>query len=251
METQYAVALPLNDLIRHELEQLHLSSVAHDSSIAERAGRLMSEATCHIIDYIFTDMVQQFANVKEMAEEKIASFKESLSHIEEIKGIIRKYFGWAVSWFDAKRLKPVITHYYELINECSINSAAIPCLIYAIPDKLAQKALDALGDLKELKADNALHAIECLIEIIDVGVTKLLKEPKELLKFNFIANKTLDGVMNMTTALSYKSLRKLGNAMDPALFQTASGHLQQFIIPHPLSWHEAVGTGPALHPSIS
>lgn len=57
----------------------------------------MSEATCHIIDYIFTDMVQQFANVKEMAEEKIASFKESLSHIEEIKGIIRKYFGWAVS----------------------------------------------------------------------------------------------------------------------------------------------------------
>lgn len=38
METQYAVALPLNDLIRHELEQLHLSSVAHDSAIAEKQG---------------------------------------------------------------------------------------------------------------------------------------------------------------------------------------------------------------------
>ena len=55
----------------------------------------------------------------------------------------------------------------------------------------------------------------------------------------------------MTTALSYKSLRKLGSAMDPALFQTASGHLQQFIIPHPLSWHEVVGIDPGLHPSIS
>jgi hypothetical protein len=251
METQYAVALPLNELMKQELEQLHATAVTQDSSLAEKAGKLMSEATCHIIDYIFTDMVQQFANVKEMAEEKIASFKESLSHIEEIKAIIRKYFGWAVGWFDANRLKPVIAHYHQLINECSINSAAIPCLIYAIPDVLATKALDALNDLKSLKADNALHAIECLIEIIDVGVSKLLKEPKELLKFNFIANKTLDGVMNMTTALSYKSLRKLGQAMDPALFQTASGHLQQFIIPHPLSWHEAVGIDPALHPSIS
>lgn len=251
METQYAVALPLNDLIRQELEQLHALSMAQDRSIAEKAGKLMSEATCHIIDYIFTDMVQQFANVKEMAEEKLASFKESLSHIEEIKAIIRKYFGWAVSWFDAKRLKPVIAHYHQLLSEFSFNSAAIPCLIYAIPDVLAHKALDALNDLKDLKADNALHAIECLIEVIDVGVTKLLKEPKALLKFNFIANKTLDGVMNMTTALSYKSLRKLGSAMDPALFQTASGHLQQFIIPHPLSWHEAVGIDPVLHPSIS
>lgn len=232
MSYQYAVALPLNDRFKQQIEQLHFSAADQHASLPEQAGKLMSEITCHIIDFIFTDMVQKFAAVKDLAAEKLHSFKESLKQIEDIKAIIRKYFSWAVSWFDAKRLKPVITHYHQLLSEFSFNSDAIPCLIYAIPDVLAHKALDALNDLKDLKADNALHAIECLIEVIDVGVTKLLKEPKELLKFNFIANKTLDGVMNMTTALSYKSLRKLGSAMDPQLHQSASLHLQQFIIPN-------------------
>ena len=166
-----------------------------------------------------------------MAVEKLLSFKESLQQIEEIKGIIRKYFSWAVAWFNAKRLKPVISHYYQLIEYCEIDNNTMPCLIYSIPDEMAEKALLSLHELKNMNASNALQAIECLIDVVDVGVTKLLKEPKDLLKFNFIANKTLDGVFTMTTALSYKSLRKLGSAMDSQLHQSASNHLQQFIVP--------------------
>lgn len=256
MNTQYAVALPLTELIRQQLEQLHSSdgfSVQAESpqSLAERTGKLMCEMTCHIIDYIFTDMVQQFASVKELTADKIARFKESLQQIEEIKGIIYKYFGRAVAWLDHQRLKPVIGYYYQIINQCSIAGESVPCLIYDIPDSLAAKAMTALDELKSLKASDALQAIEYLIEIVEIGVCKLLKEPKQLLKFNFIANKTLDGVMSMTTALSYKSLRKLGQAMDPMLFDSAASHLHQFIIPHPLNWHEAAGTNLALHPSIS
>ncbi len=240
MKTQYAIALPLNDLFKQQIEQLHLSVVDQHASLPEQAGKLMSEITCHIIDYIFTDMVQQFTQVEGLSTQKIASFKESLEQIEEIKVIIRKYFSWVVAWFNAKRLTPVIAHYYQLITSCHINNVVLPCLIFSISDELAAKSLKALNDLKCVDHHNpnpanpAIHAVECLIEVIDVGVTKLLKEPKELLKFNFVVNKTLDGVITMTTALSYKSLRKLGLAMDPTLYQTASGHLQQFIIPSPL-----------------
>ena len=231
MSNQYAIALPLNDFFKQQIEQLHLSTADQHASLPEQAGKLMSEITCHIIDYIFTDMVQKFSQVKDLAAEKLLSFKESLQQIEEIKGIIRKYFSWAVAWFNAKRLKPVIGHYYQLIESYKIDNNTMPCLIYSIPDELADKALLSLHELKNMSASNALDAIECLIDVVDVGVTKLLKEPKDLLKFNFIANKTLDGVMNMTTALSYKSLRKLGNAMDSQLHQSASDHLQQFIVP--------------------
>ena len=232
MSYQYAVALPLNDRFKQQIEQLHLSAADQHASLPEQAGKLMSEITCHIIDFIFTDMVQKFAAVKDLAAEKLHSFKESLKQIEDIKAIIRKYFSWAVAWFNAKRLKPVIGHYYELIDYCEINHQALPCLMYPISDELADKAIMSLDELKSMNATNALHAMECLIEVIDVGVTKVLKEPKDLLKFNFVANKTLDGVMNMTTALSYKSLRKIGHAMDPQLHQSASLHLQQFIIPN-------------------
>lgn len=231
MTNQYAVALPLNDFFKLQIEQLHLSTADQHASLPEQAGKLMSEITCHIIDYIFTDMVKKFSEAKDVAVEKLLSFKESLQQIEEIKGIIRKYFSWAVAWFNAKRLKPVISHYYQLIEYCEIDNNTMPCLIYSIPDEMAEKALLSLHELKNMNASNALQAIECLIDVVDVGVTKMLKEPKDLLKFNFIANKTLDGVITMTTALSYKSLRKLGSAMDSQLHQSASNHLQQFIVP--------------------
>lgn len=245
MTTRYAVALPITITMQQQLEQLHKDALEQRASVSDDAGKLMTDITCHVIDYIFTNMIQQFASVDGISSDKRASFEESLGRIKEIKKIIHKYFGWAVSWFDAKRLAPVIGHYNQMVNQCALDSESTLCIIYDLPDDLAKKSLASLSDLNSLNASNALHAIECLIEVIDVGVTKLLKEPKELLKFNFVVNKTLDGVITMTTALSYKSLRKLGNAMDSQLHQSASDHLQQFIIPVAVSvfnQHEAVDT---------
>ena len=51
-------------------------------------------------------------------------------------------------------------------------------------------------------------------DVIDVGVTHLIREPKKCLKFNFVVDKTLNGVINMTTHLGYKRLEKLGTQLD-------------------------------------
>ena len=59
-----------------------------------------------------------------------------------------------------------------------------------------------------------VNALKLLTDVIDVGVTHLIREPKKCLKFNFVVDKTLNGVINMTTHLGYKRLEKLGTQLD-------------------------------------
>ena len=87
--------------------------------------------------------------------------------------------------------------------------------IKASSQKLAQ------GDQAEIS-----NALKLLTDVIDVGVTHLIREPKKCLKFNFVVDKTLNGVINMTTHLGYKRLEKLGTQLDQ---DVASKYVDYFL----------------------
>ncbi len=63
-------------------------------------------------------------------------------------------------------------------------------------------------------------ALKVFTQIVDQGVTSLVREPKKMLKFNLVVDKTLNGVINLTTQLGYKRFDKLGRIYDAQMYES-------------------------------
>ena len=68
-----------------------------------------------------------------------------------------------------------------------------------------------------------------LIQIVDLGVTNLIREPKKCLNFNKVVDKTLNGVIHITAQLSYKRLEKMSNQVDPNTATDCVNHFLAFM----------------------
>lgn len=226
MSHLYRIILPLRAetalRISRLTEQLQSSQ---RESLSTEAGQVMSEVGCQLIDVVFAELVQQFLHVS-----ALPAFRESLTTIEEVKAVLRKYLPWAISFFGNERLTPVAQHYADLIYSHQVDGLALPFLRFDLPEPVAKLAIQSLEDLEQHRVKTAAPAVDALIQVIEVSLDVLLKQPKTLLKFNFVVDKTLNGVINMTTAMSYKNLRKLGQQLDPSLFDALTNHLRQFLI---------------------
>lgn len=223
---RHVVVLPLSDGFKQEIEQLLAALKAgSQQSLSAKAGELLTDITCQSIDGVFKAMMERFLKVEGLPEEKQAKIKESLAHIEEVKGIIHKYMGWAISKFSNERLLPVINYFYQAIDSTDGHSS----LVVSLSETVAQRATHSLQDLRQKRVKDMTPAIECLIEVTDIVIDKMIRHPMHLLKFNIVVEKTLNGVIKMTTSMAYKNLLKLGRSLDPLLYDTAADHLQQFL----------------------
>lgn len=223
---RHVVVLPLSDGFKQEIEQLLAALKAgSQQSLSAKAGELLTDITCQSIDGVFKVMMERFLTVEGLPEEKQAKIKESLAHIEEVKGIIHKYMGWAISKFSNERLLPVINYFYQAIDNTDGHSS----LVVSLSETVAQRATHSLQDLRQKRVKDMTPAIECLIEVTDIVIDKMIRHPMHLLKFNIVVEKTLNGVIKMTTSMAYKNLLKLGRSLDPVLYDTAADHLQQFL----------------------
>lgn len=226
---QYNVALPLHEDFRQQIVALNQKFMAGTSQpLSREAGTLMSEVSCQIIDRVFKQMIEQFLQIDGLSAQQRVHLNTSLHHIKDIKAIMRKYMGWAVSWFGNERLIPVVNLFAQMIQQ-EQHGQQQAYLIFNLPQATAERALLALDSLEHGKVNNAADAVESLIEITDIGVDALIRQPKALLKFNVVADKTLNGVIRLTTSKAYSNLRQLGQQLDPLFFKTVASHLQQFI----------------------
>ena len=94
-------------------------------------------------------------------------------------------------------------------------------------DKVVVEEL--LGCAEQLKQGNTAYVklgLKAFTQVVDQGVTSLIREPKKLLKFNMVVNKTLDGVISLTTQLGYKRFDKLSSIYDA---QTIGKYFDHFV----------------------
>ncbi|MEC7118497.1 MAG: hypothetical protein VXW65_01160 [Pseudomonadota bacterium] len=225
MTTQTMIAIPLTDTLYQRIQTLCTGLHQAKPSLSQEAGHLMSEVACQIVDEVFLTLVQRFQQASDSP-----TYQDSIKTIEEVKAVMRKYLSWAIGLFSNERLSPVADYYQSIIHPAVVRGRAAPYLVFALPANVAQAAHQSLEDLQQRRVPNAVAAIEGLIQVIDVGIDQLLKEPKRLLKFNLVVDKTLNGVINMTTSMSYKSLRKLGAHLEQPLFDPLVEHLQAFLV---------------------
>ena len=100
---------------------------------------------------------------------------------------------------------------------------------YPIDRNLVQQAHALVTQLKNNEISDMVEVFQTLIQIIDLGVTNLIREPKKCLNFNRVVDKTLNGVINMTAQLSYKRLEKMGNQVDPNAASDCVNHFLAFM----------------------
>ena len=171
-------------------------------SQANALGNVLSEMACEVIEQIFMVLLQENQHHSQTGEsEKV---------IQQILEAIRKYMPWSVSFFGNDRLVPVVEYLSKTIQ---LEDEKV-YMTYPIEQQLAQQVKSSSHKLAGGDRHETVNALKLLTDVIDVGVTHLIREPKKCLKFNFVVDKTLNGVINMTTHLGYKRLEKLGTQLD-------------------------------------
>ena len=171
-------------------------------SQANALGNVLSEMACEVIEQVFMVLLQEIQHHSQTGEsEKV---------IQQILEAIRKYMPWSVSFFGNDRLVPVVEYLSKTIQ---LEDEKV-YMTYPIEQQLAQQVKSSSHKLAGGDRHETVNALKLLTDVIDVGVTHLIREPKKCLKFNFVVDKTLNGVINMTTHLGYKRLEKLGTQLD-------------------------------------
>ena len=171
-------------------------------SQANALGNVLSEMACEVIEQVFMVLLQENQHHSQTGEsEKV---------IQQILEAIRKYMPWSVSFFGNDRLVPVVEYLSKTIQ---LEDEKV-YMTYPIEQQLAQQVITSSQKLAGGDRHETVNALKLLTDVIDVGVTHLIREPKKCLKFNFVVDKTLNGVINMTTHLGYKRLEKLGTQLD-------------------------------------
>ncbi|AIL76812.1 hypothetical protein [Acinetobacter baumannii] len=197
-------------------EKLHAGVRESQSKVL---GDVLSDLSCEIIEQVFSVLLKDEQDNSTMTQKQRY---ESEKVLQQILDTFRKYMPWSVSFFGNERLLPLVDYMTSLMKEREQEVY----ITYPITPQLVQQAQTLTEQIREGNMQSVEKAFQTLIQIVDLGVTSLVREPKKRLKFNLVVDKTLNGVINMTTHLGYKHLEKLGTQVDQT---TATHYINHFL----------------------
>ncbi|MCF4426526.1 hypothetical protein L1Z01_02905 [Acinetobacter baumannii] len=197
-------------------EKLHAGVRESQSKVL---GDVLSDLSCEIIEQVFSVLLKDEQDNSTMTQKQRY---ESEKVLQQILDTFRKYMPWSVSFFGNERLLPLVDYMTSLMKEREQEVY----ITYPITPQLVQQAQTLTEQIREGNMQSVEKAFQTLIQIVDLGVTSLVREPKKRLKFNLVVDKTLNGVINMTTHLGYKRLEKLGTQVEQT---TATHYINHFL----------------------
>lgn len=197
-------------------EKLHAGVRESQSKVL---GDVLSDLSCEIIEQVFSVLLKDEQDNSTMTQKQRY---ESEKVLQQILDTFQKYMPWSVSFFGNERLLPLVDYMTSLMKEREQEVY----ITYPITPQLVQQAQTLTEQIREGNMQSVEKAFQTLIQIVDLGVTSLVREPKKRLKFNLVVDKTLNGVINMTTHLGYKRLEKLGTQVDQT---TATHYINHFL----------------------
>ena len=216
----YTVSLKIKADTFQRFEQIHRQlNQAESESLAQPLGDVLAEISCEVVDQVFGPMSRDLKDDPE--SEKV---------LGQIQDAVKKYMPWSVSFLSNARLQPMVNYLAEMI---AIDQGQ-HMLCYDVDNVIVK---ETLGCLEHIRAGNYAYiqpAFKALTQIVDQGVTRLVREPQKMLKFNFVVDKTLNGVINFTTQLGYRRLEKLANEFDVETTEKYFRHFFAFMQPKEL-----------------
>lgn len=196
-------------------------------NIHQRLNNLNTECVAQELGYVFaklsSDVVDQvFGEIERLRSSTDIESENTLQHINDS---LQKYMPWSVSFFGNERLKPVVNYLYQQILQHENNAY----LTYEVPLNLLTEAEEYLLKVKQGNTSFTQPAFKVFTQIVDQGIAQLILEPKKMLKFNFVVDKTLNGVIHLTTQLGYKRIETLASQFDLVHAEKTLDHLFGFL----------------------
>lgn len=188
-------------------------------------AQLLADAYCDVLDHVFVEMLYELNR-----QHPSHVMKEAIATADEIKAKIHSSLGWVIGFFSSERIIPVINHFNNMTHALDEEGSRQHYTYFPISDRLASNSQRVLAELAQGTARDLNEGVELLIEVTEVAVERLVQEPKRLMKFNFIVNKTLDGVISLMTSLFNRMLRKLGHQVPRDMYARVSAHLGRFLV---------------------
>ncbi|MFG0588709.1 hypothetical protein ACF8D3_11830 [Acinetobacter sp. YQ_14] len=219
----YSILLKINEVTHGQFETIRqqLNSGTQESQ-SRILGEVLSEIACDIVEQVFSVLLIQNRQPIYLTQK---STTESEKVIQQIIAAVRKYMPWSIALFGNERLCPFVNYFSDMIKYHDEQVY----VSYPIDRNLVQQAHALVNKLKNNEIQDMVDVFQTLIEIVDLGVTSLIREPKKCLNFNKVVDKTLNGVINMTAHLSYKPLEKMGNQVDSNAATDCVNHFLAFM----------------------
>lgn len=219
----YSILLKINDVTHGRFETIRqqLNAGTHESQ-SRILGEVLSEIACEIVEQVFSVLLIQNRQPTQLTHKYTV---ESEKVIQQIIGAVRKYMPWSIALFGNERLCPFANYFSNMIKYHDEQVY----VSYPIDRQLVQQAHTLIMQLKNNEISDMVDVFQTLIQIVDLGVTSLIREPKKCLNFNTVVDKTLNGVINMTAHLSYKRLEKMGNQVDANAATDCVNHFLAFM----------------------
>lgn len=210
------ISLKLSAVSYQRFEQLQQQfNSAATQSLAQPLGEVLADIAVEIIEQVFG----------EMARSATADDQESEKVLQQILATLRKYMPWSVSMLGNERLTPMVNYLHNL----TYTQHAQAYISYPIDHLLVLEFLACLQQMRQGNTQYLSPALKALIQIVDQGVSCLIRTPKKILKFNLVVDKTLTGVIHLTTQLGYKRLEKLAMQDNPKTTQQYFEHFLCFL----------------------
>lgn len=178
-------------------QQLKLQNDCKQSKVL---GEVLTRLTCEVLQKVFGVLLTQHQNDNEQHGD------ESGKILTLIEAQLHKYMPWSISLFSNQRLEPVANY---ILEKMQTDEANLAYLCYDLDAQLATRLNNNFNLLMQGQLDAIQPVFKDLIEVIDTGVTELIRVPKSMLEFNRIVDKTLTGVIHMLTSLGYKRIDKI------------------------------------------
>lgn len=208
------ISLKLKPETHQRFQDIHRKLNAGErTDQAKPLGENLADITCEIIDQVF-GTISKISTSQDQESDKV---------IQQILDTTRKYMPWSVSFFGNERLTPMVNYLQNMTYEKDGHYF----IAYSVDKNLIS---ELMGNVDQIKAGNGQYvspALKIFTQVVDQGVTRLIREPKKMLKFNMVVDKTLNGVISLTTQLGYKRFDKLGSMYDA---QTISQFFDHFLV---------------------
>ena len=200
------------------------------ADMAKELGQVFTDMSCQVLEQLFGTLISEQRANTQLSSDGKKSLKEAEQIFAQIESALKKYMPWSISFFSNERLKPVAHHILKKFDG-SENEEVI--MHYQLDQHLGENSFYDLQKLRQGEVQNLRGTLKNLIQVIDLGVSEFIRDPKTLLKFNFVVDKTLNGVINMVTSTGYKRLEKVGDdydASDNEKLKRYGDHFSKFIV---------------------
>ena len=200
-----------------DLQQLYTQAQQGQSAqLANQIGVALAHVGTDLIDDLFEGIHQKLAE---------SEHYESAETIAQVKQRIHKYLPWAVKYLSHQRLMRLLAYFIE---QAQLEDGQVK-LRYSVPDELYRRFRQQILHIEVGDARFMPQAFATLTEILDLAVNQWVRQPKASLELNALVNKTMDGVIHVTTQIGYQRLSQLGQELDPKIGLKYLQHFLEFL----------------------